>query len=139
MSNRSVINAINAPAAIGVYSQAIRVENTVYLAGQIGLDPNTMSLVDGIDAQIDRVFENIRAVVEDAGGSFDEIVKITVYLTDLANYSKVDEAMKLRFFERYPARAVVGVAALPRGALIEIDAIMELKRLSLGFGVESVG
>lgn len=135
--SKSVICTTNAPAAIGTYSQAIRSGYTVYLAGQIGLDPATMRLVEGIDAQIDRVFENMRAVVEEAGGSFDEIVKVNVYLTDLANFAKVNDAMATLFAEPYPARAVVGVSALPRGALVEVDAIMELSSLSLG--VETVG
>lgn len=135
--SKSVICTTNAPAAIGTYSQAIRSGYTVYFAGQIGLDPATMRLVDGIDAQIDRVFENIRAVAEEAGGSLDEIVKITVYLTDLENFAKVNEKMATLFTEPYPARAVVGVAALPRGALVEVDAILELTSLSLG--VETVG
>ena len=135
--SKSVICTANAPAAIGTYSQAVRVGYTVYLAGQIGLDPSTMHLVEGIDAQIDRVFENMRAVVEEAGGSFDEIVKVNVYLTDLANFAKVNDAMAKLFAEPYPARAVVGVSALPRGALVEVDAIMELSSLSLG--VETVG
>ena len=130
--SKSIIFTPNAPAAIGSYSQAVRVGYTVYLAGQIGLDPTTMHLVEGIDAQIARVFENIRAVAEEAGGSLDEIVKITVYLTDLGDFAKVNEVMASYFAEPYPARAVVGVAALPRGALVEVDTIMELTSLSLG-------
>lgn len=130
--SKSAIHSLNAPAAIGTYSQAIRTGYTVYLAGQIGLDPATMLLVEGIDAQIERVFENMRAVVEEAGGSLDEIVKVNVYLADLADFVKVNEAMARYFAEPYPARAVVGVAALPRGALIEVDAVMELTSLSLG-------
>ena len=135
--SKSVICTTNAPAAIGTYSQAVRVGYTVYLAGQIGLDPSTLHLVEGIDAQIDRVFANLQAVVEEAGGSFDEIVKVNVYLTDLANFAKVNEAMAKLFSEPYPARAVVGGAELPRGALVEVDAVMELTSLSLG--VEAVG
>ncbi len=126
--SRSVIYSPNAPAPIGTYSQAVRVGYTVYLAGQIGLDPVTMHLVEGIDAQIDRVFENIQAVAEEAGGSLDEIVKVTVYLTDLANFAKFNEAMAKYFAEPYPARVVVGVATLPRGALIEVDAILEVTK-----------
>lgn len=126
--SRVVINTSNAPAAIGTYSQAIKVGYTVYLAGQIGLDPVTMHLVEGIDAQIERVFENLRAVAEEAGGSLDEIVKVNVYLTDLANFVKVNDAMARVFSEPFPARAVVGVAALPRGALVEVDAIVELAK-----------
>ena len=126
--SRSVIYSPNAPAPIGTYSQAVRVGYTVYLAGQIGLDPVTMHLVEGIDAQIDRVFQNIQAVAEEAGGSLDEIVKVTVYLTDLANFAKFNEAMAKYFAEPYPARVVVGVATLPRGALIEVDAILEVTK-----------
>ena len=126
--SRSVIYSPNAPAPIGTYSQAVRVGYTVYLAGQIGLDPVTMHLVEGIDAQIDRVFENIQAVAEEAGGSLDEIVKVTVYLTDLANFAKFNEAMAKYFAEPYPARVVVGVATLPRGALVEVDAILEVTK-----------
>ncbi len=130
--SKSIIHSPNAPAAIGTYSQAIRVGHTVYLAGQIGLDPATMLLLDGIDAQVDRVFENMRAVVVEAGGSLNEIVKVNVYLTDLGDFVKVNEAMARYFEEPYPARAVVGVAALPRGALVEVDAVMELTSLSFG-------
>ena len=130
--SKSIIYSPNAPAAIGTYSQAARVGHTVYLSGQIGLDPATMLMVEGIDAQIERVFENLRAVVEEAGGSLDEIVKVNVYLTDLGNFGKVNEAMAKFFAEPYPARAAVGVAALPRGALVEVDGVMELTCLSLG-------
>ncbi len=126
--SRSVIYSPNAPAPIGTYSQAVRVGYTVYLAGQIGLDPVTMHLVEGIDAQIDRVFQNIQAVAEESGGSLDEIVKVTVYLTDLANFAKFNEAMAKYFAEPYPARVVVGVATLPRGALVEVDAILEVTK-----------
>ena len=130
--SKSIIHSPNAPAAIGTYSQAARVGHTVYFSGQIGLDPATMLMVEGIDAQIERVFENLRAVVEEAGGSLDEIVKVNVYLTDLGNFGKVNEAMARYFTQPYPARAAVGVAALPRGALVEVDGVMELTRLSLG-------
>lgn len=126
--SRSVIYSPNAPAPIGTYSQAVRVGYTVYLAGQIGLDPVTMHLVEGIDAQIDRVFQNIQAVAEESGGSLDEIVKVTVYLTDLANFAKFNEAMAKYFAEPYPARVVVGVATLPIGALVEVDAILEVTK-----------
>ena len=124
--SRSVIYSPNAPAPIGTYSQAVRVGYTVYLAGQIGLDPVTMHLVEGIDAQIDRVFQNIQAVAEESGGSLDEIVKVTVYLTDLANFAKVNEAMARYFSAPFPARAAIGVAALPRGALVEADGVVVL-------------
>lgn len=123
---KTIISSPNAPAAIGTYSQGVKVGETVYLAGQIGLDPATMQLANGIDAQIERVFENILAVAAEAGGSLDEVIKVTVYLTDLGNFAKVNEVMARYFSEPYPARAVVGVAALPRGALVEVDAIMDL-------------
>jgi len=124
--SKSIIHSPNAPAAIGTYSQAVRIGNTVYLSGQIGLDPATMLLVEGIDAQIERVLQNVKAVAEEAGGSLADIVKINVYLTDLGNFTKFNEVMARYFAEPYPARAVVGVAALPRGALVEADAVMEV-------------
>ena len=123
---KTIISSPKAPAAIGTYSQAVKVGETVYLAGQIGLDPETMKMVDGIDAQIERVFENILAVVSETGGTVDEIVKVNVYLTDLGNFAKFNEIMARYFTGPYPARVVVGVAALPRGALVEVDAIMDL-------------
>lgn len=121
---RQVIQTDAAPRAIGPYSQAVRRGNTVYLAGQIGLDPKTMELAPGIEAQANRVFDNLEAVAAAAGGSLDDIVKVTVYLTDLGNFALVNEVMARRFRAPYPARAALGVAALPRGALIEVDAIM---------------
>ncbi|MDR0441190.1 MAG: Rid family detoxifying hydrolase [Candidatus Accumulibacter sp.] len=120
----AITQTAGAPAAIGPYSLSVRVGDTVYLSGQIGLDPSSMLLVEGIDAQIERVLENLRAVAEAAGGSLTDIVKVTVYLTDLANFTKFNEAMTHYFAQPYPARAVVGVAALPRGALVEAEAIM---------------
>jgi len=123
---RSAISTPNAPAAIGTYSQAVRAGNTLYLSGQIGLDPQTGRLVDGIENQILRVFENLKAVAEAAGGSLADAVKLTVYLTDLTHFSRVNEIMSAYFEQPYPARAAVGVAALPRGALIEADAILVL-------------
>ena len=126
--SKTIINTSNAPAAIGTYSQAVKVGYTVYLAGQIGLEPDTMTMVEGIDAQIVRVFENMQAVANEAGGSLADVVKLTVYLTDLANFLKFNEIMTTYFSEPYPARAVVGVSALPRGALVEADAIMELPK-----------
>lgn len=126
MSKRTIIATANAPAAIGTYSQAVRVCNTVYLSGQIGLDPQQMTLVDGIDAQIVRVFENLKAVAEAAGGSLNEVVKLNVFLTDLAHFAKVNETMSRYFSEPFPARAAVGVKELPRGALVEADAVMHL-------------
>lgn len=124
----SPIRTSNAPAAIGTYSQAVRAGECVYLSGQIGLDPRTGELVGGIDAQIERVFLNLRAVAEAAQGGFAHVVRVTVYLADLAHFSKVNEAMARHFSEPYPARATVGVASLPRGALIEVDAIMHCGR-----------
>ena len=123
---RSTVSTPNAPAAIGTYSQAVRAGNTLYLSGQIGLDPQTGRLVDGIENQILRVFENLKAVAEAAGGSLADAVKLTVYLTDLAHFARVNEIMSAYFEQPYPARAAVGVAALPRGALIEVDAILVL-------------
>jgi reactive intermediate/imine deaminase len=114
-----------APAAIGSYSQAVRAGNTVYLSGQIGLDPATMALADGIDAQIERVFLNLEAVARAAGLGLDRAVRMTVYLTDLGHFAKVNEAMAKHVPQPYPARAAVGVASLPRGALVEIDAILD--------------
>lgn len=124
---KQIIHSEAAPKAIGTYSQAIRCGNTIYLAGQIGLDPATMELVAGIGPQIHRVFENLKAVAQAAGGDLRDIVKLTVYLTDLKNFTRVNEIMTTHFTAPYPARATVGVANLPRGALIEIDAIMHLE------------
>ena len=121
-----IIATPHAPAAIGTYSQAVRVGDTVYMSGQIGLDPATMQMVDGIDAQIVRVFENLKAVAEAAGGSLADVVKLNVFLTDLANFAKVNEAMATYFSAPFPARAAVGVKELPRGALVEADAVMYL-------------
>ena len=127
MSNKFVIQTPDAPAAIGTYSQAVRVDNTVYLSGQIGLDPNTMLLVEGIEAQIHRVFQNLRAVADAAGSSLDDVVKLNIYLTDLAHFAKVNEIMATYFHQPYPARAAVGVASLPRGALVEADGVLCLQ------------
>ncbi len=121
------ISTPDAPAAIGTYSQAVRAGDTVYLSGQIPLDPKTMKLVEGdFESHAKRVFENLRAVCRAAGGDFDRVVRVSVYLTDLANFAKVNEVMATYFREPYPARAAVGVASLPRGALVEIDAVMHL-------------
>ena len=125
---KTIISSPKAPAAIGTYSQAVRVGDTVYLSGQLGLDPSTMQLEEGIDAQVIRVFENLKAVVEAAGGSLADVVKLNVYLTDLAHFIKFNEIMARYVPEPYPARAVVGVAALPRGALVEADAVLELSK-----------
>ena len=121
---KKIIHTDQAPKAIGTYSQAVRVGNTVYFAGQIGLDPKTMQIVDGIDAQIRRVFDNLKAVAEASGGTLNDVVRFTVYLTDLKHFAKVNEIMATYLKEPYPARAAVGVASLPRDALVEIDAIM---------------
>ena len=127
MVNKQFIQTTDAPAAIGTYSQAVRVDHTVYLSGQIGLDPASMQMVGGIDAQIHRVFQNMRAVATAAGGSMDDIVKINIFLTDLGNFAKVNEIMAIYFHQPYPARAAVGVASLPRDALIEADGVMYLQ------------
>jgi len=122
---RIVTNA--APKAIGSYSQAIRTGETVYLSGQIPLDPASMKVVEGpIERQIERVFENLKAVAEAAGGSLEDVAKLTVYLTDLAHFPHVNEVMTRYFDEPFPARAAVGVAALPLGVPVEIDAILVL-------------
>jgi reactive intermediate/imine deaminase len=126
MSKR-VIHTDAAPKAIGTYSQAVRCGATVYCAGQIGLDPATMQLVTGIEAQIARVFDNLRAVAAAAGGNLGDVVKLTVYLTDLEHFALVNRIMAGYFTEPYPARAAVGVASLPRGALVEIEAVMYLE------------
>ncbi|MBI5919649.1 MAG: RidA family protein [Nitrosomonadales bacterium] len=128
MSNKTIVQIQAAPAAIGTYSQAVRVGSTVYLSGQIGLDPETMQMVDGIDAQIHRVFKNLQAVTEAAGSSFNDIVKINIYLTDLENFYRVNEIMAMYFSQPYPARAAVGVSQLPRGALVEADGVLVIQR-----------
>lgn len=123
---KRIIATADAPAAIGPYSQAVRSGNTVYLSGQIGLDPATMQMAEGIDAQIARVFDNLKAVAAAAGGALADAVKVNIYLTDLANFARVNDAMAQAFSPPYPARATVQVAALPRGALVEIDAVLVL-------------
>ena len=122
--SRNIIQTPDAPAAIGTYSQAVRAGSTVYLSGQIGLDPVSMQLVEGIDAQIHQVFRNLRAVGVAAGGDLNSIAKLNIFLTDLVHFGRVNEIMAEYFSAPYPARAAVGVAALPRGALVEADAIM---------------
>lgn len=126
---KQTIQTADAPQAIGTYSQAIRVSagETVYLSGQIGLDPFTMQMVEGIDAQIQQVFLNLKAVTVASGGGLGDIVKLNVYLTDLVHFARVNEIMASYFSQPYPARAAVGVAALPRGALVEMDAVMVLQ------------
>jgi len=125
---KTIIQTLDAPQAIGTYSQAVRVDRTVYLSGQIPLNPETMLLVDGdITAQITRVFENLKAVALAAEGDFSDIVKLNVFLTDLTHFPIVNEIMGQYFDEPYPARAAIGVAALPKGSGVEMDAIMVLK------------
>jgi len=125
MTNKAVIHTDNAPQAIGTYSQAVKVSNTVYLSGQIALDPATMKLREGgIEHQIEQVLANLAAVCTAAGGGLQDLVKLTVYLTDLGHFPLVNQAMARHFNEPYPARAAVGVRALPMGAEIEIDGIM---------------
>ena len=125
MSKR-IVSTPNAPAAIGTYSQAVVAGNTVYLSGQIGLDPATVTMVEGFEAQTVRVFDNLKAVAEAAGGSLADAVKLNLYLTDLANFGKVNEIMARYFQQPYPARAAIGVKELPRGALVEADAVLVL-------------
>ena len=122
--SRQVIHTENAPAAIGTYSQAILVGETLYLSGQIGLDPYSMELVEGIEAQIRRVFDNLKAVCEAAGGSLADIAKLNIFLTDLSNFQLVNQIMGEYFAQPYPARAALGVASLPKGALVEIDGVV---------------
>jgi reactive intermediate/imine deaminase len=126
---KQIIATNDAPAAIGTYSQAVRAGNTVYLSGQIPLDPATMQLVEGFEAQVRRVFDNLKAVCEAAGGSLNDLVKVNVYLVDLANFAKVNEVMATYLNQPYPARAAVGVASLPRGAQVEIEGVMVLKTI----------
>ena len=124
---KSAVSTENAPAAIGPYSQAIQSGDHVYTSGQIPLDPKTMELVDGFEAQTVQVFENLKAVAEAAGGSFKDIVKLNIFLTDLSHFAKVNEIMGKYFQQPYPARAAIGVAALPRGSQVEMDAILVLE------------
>jgi len=125
MSNKAVIHSTAAPLAIGPYSQAVKISNTVYLSGQIPLDPETMKLVeDDISIQTKQVFENLSAVAMAAGGTLRDFVKLTVYLVDLGDFDSVNAVMQQLFTEPYPARACVQVVALPKGARIEVDAIM---------------
>ncbi len=125
---KQIIHTDKAPRAIGTYSQAVKVDRTVYLSGQIPLVPETMTIIDGdISAQITQVFDNLKAVAEAAGGDFSDIVKLNVFLTDLSHFPIVNEIMGRYFQEPYPARAAIGVAALPKAAAVEMDAIMVLK------------
>jgi reactive intermediate/imine deaminase len=124
---KQIISTDKAPQAIGTYSQAVKVNNTVYLSGQIPLIPETMELLQGdIEQQIHQVFKNLSAVAEAAGGSFNDIAKLNVFLTDLSHFPVVNQVMAEYFSEPYPARAAIGVAELPKGAGVEMDAIMEL-------------
>jgi len=125
--SKKAIHSDNAPAAIGPYSQAIASGNLVFLSGQIPLDPQTMEIVDGdFAARVHRVFQNLRAVTEAAGGSLDDIVKLTIYLTDLGNFGAVNDIMSEYFETPYPARAAIGAASLPKGVDVEAEAIMAL-------------
>lgn len=127
MSNKSIIQSDAAPKAIGTYSQAVKAGDTVYLSGQIPLGPESMELVGGgIENQIKQVFENLKAVCEASGGSLQDIVKLNIFLTDLGNFSSVNEVMATYFQQPYPARAAIGVAALPKGAEVEMDGILVL-------------
>lgn len=131
MTSKTIIQTPDAPAAIGTYSQAVKVGNTVYLSGQIGLDPASMQMVDGIEAQIHRVFQNMRAVALAAGGDLKDVVKLNVFLTDLAHFARVNEIMATYFQQPYPARAAVGVASLPRNALVEADGVMFIQGVQI--------
>ena len=125
--SREIIQTDKAPQAIGTYSQAIKCNNTVYMSGQIPLVPETMVLAEGdMDVQITRVFDNLKAVAEAAGGTLQDIAKLNIFLTDLNNFALVNEVMARYFEQPYPARAAIGVASLPKGAEVEMDAIMEL-------------
>jgi reactive intermediate/imine deaminase len=123
---KDVIHSTDAPAAIGPYSQAIRAGNTVYLSGQIGLDPRTGTMVEGLEAQAHQVFRNLRAIATAAGGGLDDVVKLSILVVDLGGFVKVNEIMATYFKEPYPARATYQVSALPRGGLIEVEAIVVL-------------
>jgi reactive intermediate/imine deaminase len=125
--SKQIISTPGAPAAIGIYSQAVRVGNTIWVSGQIPLDPATQQLVaGGVEAQVRQVFDNLKAIVAAAGASFDDVVKATVFLVDLAHFGLVNQIMAEYFREPYPARAAVGVAALPRGAQVEVECIVAL-------------
>lgn len=127
MTKKNAIETDEAPSAIGPYSQAVRTGNLVFLSGQIPLDPRTMEIVDGdFDARTRRVFDNLKAVAKAAGGNMDGIVKLTIYLTDLGNFGTVNSIMSEYFEEPYPARAAVGVAALPKGADVEAEAVLSI-------------
>ncbi|MGB5571019.1 MAG: RidA family protein [Sedimenticolaceae bacterium] len=125
--SRDIITTDQAPQAIGTYSQAVKVGNTVYLSGQIALDPESMTMVDGdTEVEIRRVLDNLQAVARAAGGSLDDMVKLNVFLVDLANFALVNQVMAEYFHEPYPARAAIGVASLPRDASVEMDGVLEI-------------
>jgi reactive intermediate/imine deaminase len=132
MTTRQTIQSPDAPAAIGPYSQAIRVGSTVYMSGQIGLDPRSGQLVEGLEAQAHQVFKNLRAVASAAGGTLDDIVKVSVLMVDLGGFAKLNEIMASYFKTPYPARATYQVAALPRGALVEVEGTLVLPPASGG-------
>ena len=123
---KQAISTPNAPSAIGTYSQAIRTGDLVFVSGQIGLDPKTMLLAEGTQAQIDQVFANLRAIAQEAGGTVNDFVKLNVYLVDLNDFGKVNEAMTAMFDEPFPARAAVGISELPKGARVEVEGILAL-------------
>ncbi|MCP4981916.1 MAG: RidA family protein [Gammaproteobacteria bacterium] len=125
---KTIIQTDSAPQAIGTYSQAIKVDNTVYISGQIPLDPSSMEVVSGgIEAEITRVFDNLKAVAEASGGSLADVVKLNIFLTDLGNFPIVNEIMATYFQQPYPARAAIGVAALPKAVGVEMDAVLVIE------------
>ena len=125
---KTIIHTDDAPQAIGTYSQAVKVDNTVYISGQIPLDPTSMEVVDGgIEAEITRVFDNLKAVANASGGSLADVVKLNIFLTDLSNFPTVNEIMAQYFQQPYPARAAIGVAALPKGVGVEMDAVLVIE------------
>jgi len=125
---KTIIQTDDAPQAIGTYSQAVKVDNTVYISGQIPLDPATMEVVEGgIEAEITRVFDNLKAVAAASGGSLADVVKLNIFLTDMSNFPLVNEAMARYFQQPYPARAAIGVAALPKGVDVEMDAVLVIE------------
>jgi len=128
--SKQIIQTSHAPQAIGTYSQAVRVSggDTVYVSGQIGLDPVSMTMADNIESQIQQVFSNLKAVAAASGGSLNDIVKLSVFLTDLDHFALVNQIMATHFSEPYPARAAIGVKSLPKGALVEMDAVMVVQR-----------
>lgn len=125
MSNRAIIHTDNAPKAIGTYSQAVKIGNTVYLSGQIPLVPETMEMVEGdFEAQVVQVFENLTALCKASGGTLQQIAKLNIFLTDLSNFATVNEVMARYFSQPYPARAAIGVSELPKGSLVEMDGVL---------------